>query len=202
MARRMSSRVLVFVAMMSALGNVLSGISILLTPFIPQIPLGPVTMSVAFDLSHLTTFLSALYGGPSTGGLTGLIGGLIAAYVFGFSKGNLVNGFAIPIGKAITGITASLVYRAIGGGRGKWALALSPSLAYVPEAIYTSCLFLVILPLVIGIPALVFYPILVAILIKAWVEMLIIGWIVTVLSRNKAFGTTIGGFFREGTSSN
>ena len=36
---------------------------------IQRIPLGPVSVSLALDLSHLATFIAALLGGPVIGGL-------------------------------------------------------------------------------------------------------------------------------------
>jgi len=109
-----SAKSAVFVGIMGALSNLLSGLSILLVPFLPAVPLGPYSISVAFDLSHLTTFIAALYGGSSIAGLTGLIGGMVGSYEFGFSQGNLVTGFGLPVGKALTGITAGLVMRTLG----------------------------------------------------------------------------------------
>ena len=97
----MSSRKLVFIAVMGAVGNVLSGLSIFSAPLIPSIPLGAISVSLALDLSHLSTFVSALIGGPVVGAATGLIGGAVAAYQFGFSQGNLITGFGLPIGKAL-----------------------------------------------------------------------------------------------------
>src|SRR4030042_4043481 len=101
-----TSKGLSFVAMMAALGNVLSFISIQLSPIVPSIPLGPISFSLALALSHLATFTASLLGGPIVGGLTGLVGGSVAAFQFGFSTGNLITGFALPLGKAMTGVVA------------------------------------------------------------------------------------------------
>ncbi|MFA9437556.1 MAG: hypothetical protein ACEROO_10640, partial [Candidatus Bathyarchaeota archaeon] len=81
-----------FIAIMASLGNVLSFITMQLTPIAPNIPLGPVTVSIALDISHLTTFIAAIYGGPTIGAITGAVGGLVAAFQFGFSQGNIVTG--------------------------------------------------------------------------------------------------------------
>jgi hypothetical protein len=94
---------------MGAFGNALSGLSIYSAPLIPEISLGAITLSLALDLSHLATFISALIGGPIFGATTGLISGAVVAYEFGFSKGNVLTGFALPIGKAITGAVAGLL---------------------------------------------------------------------------------------------
>jgi|YelNatPaOPRAMG01_1025707.scaffolds.fasta_scaffold08115_8 hypothetical protein len=177
MALRIPVKCLVFTAVMSAVGNVLSAISILLVPIAPAVPIGPITISVSFDMSHLATFLGAVQFGSSIGGLTGLVSGLVASYEYGFSKGNIINGLAIPIGKAITGITAGLLLKVLRFQRGKRKniLFLLPSIAYFPEAAYTALVFLVVLPQVVGVPSAMFYPVLVVILTKAWIEMIIIG---------------------------
>jgi len=193
-----SAKNVVFIAIMGALGNVLSGLSILLAPFIPAISLGPYSISVALDLSHLTTFIAALYGGPTVGGLTGLIGGLIAANEFGFSKGNLVTGFAMPVGKALTGITAGLVMQALrlqSRNRRSLFLIASTLFAYIPEAIFTAFLFLGIFPFVFGTPAFILYPIVIAILIKGTIEMFAEGGVLAALCRNQSFESSIGRFF-------
>ena len=109
MAKVFNSKTLTFIAVMAALGNALSFISIRLAPLVPSIPLGPVSVSLALDLSHVSTFTAALFGGPIIGGMTGLIGGLVAAFEFGFSKGNFIAGFGVPIGKAMTGVAAGLL---------------------------------------------------------------------------------------------
>jgi len=193
-----SAKNVVFIAIMGALGNVLSGLSILLAPFIPAISLGPYSISVALDLSHLTTFIAALYGGPTVGGLTGLIGGLIAANEFGFSKGNLVTGFAMPVGKALTGITAGLVMQALrlqSRNRRSLFLIASTLFAYIPEAIFTAFLFLGIFPFVFGTPAFILYPIVIAILIKGTIEMFAEGGVLAALCRNQSFESSVGRFF-------
>jgi len=61
---RLSPKVLVFAAMMAALGNVLSFLSMQLAPIAPNIPLGPVSVSLALDLSHLATFIASYSEAP------------------------------------------------------------------------------------------------------------------------------------------
>jgi len=193
-----SAKNVVFIAIMGALGNVLSGLSIWLAPFIPTISLGPYSISVALDLSHLTTFIAALYGGPTVGGLTGLIGGLVAANEFGFSKGNMVTGFAMPGGKALTGITAGFIMHALSlqGRNRRWLLLIASTLlSYIPEAIFTAFLFLSIFPFVFGTPAFILYPIVIAIIIKGTIEMFAEGMVLVVLCRNQSFTSSIGRFF-------
>ena len=193
-----SAKSAVFVGIMGALSNLLSGLSILLVPFLPAIPLGPYSISVALDLSHLTTFIAALYGGPSIAGLTGLIGGMVASYEFGFSQGNLVTGFALPVGKALTGITAGFVMRALGirtGKRHRVLIVASALLSYIPEGIFTAFLFLGIFPLVFETPLFILYPIAITIVIKGFIEMFAEGIALSALSTNQGFAMFIQDFF-------
>jgi len=194
--RLSSSKSVVFIAMMSALGNVLSFLSITVSPIIPSIPLGPITISLALDLSHVTTFIAALFGGPAVGGLTGMIGGLIAAYEFGFSQGNLITGFGLPIGKALTGVTAGLIIRMVGlTKRRKLLMVATTVVSYLPEAVYTAFIMMVIFPLAFPLPSSVVKLITVQILAKAFFEMVVMGLILTTMLGNRGFTEYVEGFF-------
>lgn len=190
-----SSKGVVFIAMMGALGNVLSFISITVSPIVPSIPLGVMSFSLAIDLSHITTFIAALLGGSIVGGLTGLVGGLVAAYKFGFSQGNLLTGFALPIGKALTGITAGLVV-SVFRHLSKRELVMVPAtvISYLPEALYTVFIFLVVLPMVYGSQVLLIV-FTAQIIAKAFVEMVIMGLILAALLGNRGFAEYVEGFF-------
>lgn len=195
MIKGLRSRNLMFVAMMAALGNVLSFISIQLAPIIPSIPLGPVTVSLALDLSHLTTFIAALFGGPVIGGMTGLIGGLVAAFEFGFSKANLITGFGLPLGKALTGVTAGLVMARFKFKSNQPRMILATIVAYIPEALFTAFLFLAIFPLFMGIPQFVAIAITTQIIVKAFFEMILMGLIIMGIVRHQGFNGYVKGFF-------
>lgn len=190
-----STKGVVFVAVMSALGNVLSAVSITVSPIVPSIPLGPVSFSLAIDLSHITTFIAALFGGPAVGCLTGLVGGFVAAYEFGFSKGNLLTGFALPIGKALTGITAGLIMKAF-GHLSMRELVMVPAavVSYLPEALYTAFIFIVVFPMIYG-PQVWLVIFTVQILVKAFFEMVVMGLILSALVRNRGFTEYVLGFF-------
>ena len=191
-----SSKGVILIAVMSALGNVLSFISIKVSPIIPSIPLGPISVSLALDLSHVTTFIAALFGGPALGGLTGAIGGLVAAYDFGFSKGNLITGFGLPVGKALTGVTAGLVMRAFGLLDGRRLLTVpSTVISYVPEALFTAFLFIVVFPPVFGLPLWLANLIAAQIIAKAFFEMVVMGLIIAALLGNRGFAEYVKGFF-------
>jgi len=191
-----SSKVVSFVAVMSALGNVLSFLSIKVSPIVPAIPLGPIHLSIALDLSHVATFIAALFGGPAVGGLTGMVGGLVAANEFGFSQGNLITGFALPLGKAMTGVTAGLVFKYVGllDGR-RLRMVLATLASFVPEAIWTVFIFLVLFPAFLPIPISVTKVIAAQILVKASVEMVVMGLILAALLENRGFTEYVKGAF-------
>ena len=150
MYNRVNSKSLMFIAIMASLGNVLSFITMQLTPIAPNIPLGPVTVSIALDISHLTTFIAAIYGGPTIGAITGAVGGLVAAFQFGFSQGNIVTGVGLPVGKALTGLTAGYVFNWLRETR--YSNIISAVISYIPESILTYVLFKYLLPITTGIP--------------------------------------------------
>ena len=180
-----TSKGLSFVALMAALGNVLSYISIQLAPLLPSIPLGPVSFSLALDLSHLATFIAALLGGPVVGGLTGLVGGSVAAFEFGFSKGNIVTGIGLPLGKALTGVAAGIVFNSLRNGRLR--LVAAAAISYVPEAIFTWVLFVYLFPPLLGFPEALALAVATQVIVKAFVEMLILGSVMAYLAGSKGF---------------
>jgi hypothetical protein len=180
-----TSKGLSFVALMAALGNVLSFISIQLSPIVPSIPLGPISFSLALDFSHLATFIASLLGGPILGGLAGLVGGSVAAFQFGFSTGNIITGFALPLGKAMTGVVAGVLFKRLGSGRLE-TLTVTV-ISYVPEAIFTAFIFVYLYPIYYGLPPAIATVIAVQIIVKAFVEMLIIGAILAYIAGSKGF---------------
>ena len=187
---------MVFVAVMSALGNVFSFLSIKVAPLVPSMPLGVMTISLAFDLSHTTTFISSLFGGPILGGLTGLVGGLVAAYEFGFSQGNFITGFGLPVGKALTGLTAGLIMRRLNLlNRHRLKVIAATVCSYLPEGLYTAILFIFVLQPVFHIPSLVVYILTAEILVKAFIEMVVMGLILAALLGNRGFSEYVRGFF-------
>jgi hypothetical protein len=178
---------------MAALGNVLSLLSIQLSPIVPSIPLGPINFSLALDLSHLATFTAALLGGPIVGGLTGLVGGFVAAFQFGFSQGNIVTGIGLPLGKAMTGIVAGLLFRRLSGGVSKTLIVTVVS--YIPEAIFTAIIFVYLYPIIYGLPTEVAVLITTQIIVKAFAEMILLGIILTYVSGSRGFQTYVRQLF-------
>ncbi|OGD45676.1 hypothetical protein A3K69_08655 [Candidatus Bathyarchaeota archaeon RBG_16_57_9] len=196
MQDHLGSKGLVFAAMMAALGNVLSFLSMQLAPIAPNVPLGPVSVSLALDLSHLATFIASLFGGPLVGGVTGLVGGLVAAFEFGFSKGNLVTGLGLPLGKAMTGVAAGYVFRWLYRGGGAPRLVASTVVSYVPEALLTLALFIYLLPPLTGLPVALATAIAVQIVVKAFAEMIILGVVLSGMVGNLGFRAFAEGYFK------
>ncbi len=192
---RVNSKSLMFIAIMASLGNVLSFITMQLTPIAPNIPLGPVSVSIALDISHLTTFIAAMYGGPVVGAITGAVGGLVAAFQFGFSQGNIVTGIGLPVGKALTGLTAGFVFNWFKESR--YSNVISAMVSYVPEGILTYTLFRYLLPVSTGIPVGIAVAISFQIITKAFVEMVILGVLLSGLTGNVGFRGFIEGYFRK-----
>lgn len=191
-----SGKAAAITGLLGALGNALSLLSIRMAPLLPSLPMGPISISIALDMSHIATFIAALFGGPSTGFLTGLIGGLIASYEFGFSKGNLITGFGLPIGKALTGLTAGLILRRLGSRSNKGLLMVPTTvISYIPEGAYTALLFIYIFPIAFGIPHWMASMLTLQILAKAFVEMIVMGFILMGLINNRGFSEYIKGLF-------
>lgn len=195
MTKQTGSKNLMFIAIMASLGNVLSFITMQLSPIVPNIPLGPVSVSLALDISHLTTFIAAIYGGPMIGGLTGAIGGLVAAFEFGFSQGNIVTGVGLPLGKALTGITAGYIFKRVKGLQ--FANIIAAVISYIPEAILTYVLFKYLLPPATGIPVGIAVAISIQIIVKAFIEMIMLGALLTWLTGNLGFRSFAEGFFEK-----
>jgi hypothetical protein len=192
---KLESKQITFIAIMGALGNVLSFLTTQLVPLAPNIPLGPVSVSLALDISHLATFIAALFGGPAIGGITGAVGGMVAAFEFGFSKGNLVTGIGLPLGKALTGYTAGLLFR-------RYEIdnvvrsAILTIIAYIPEGVLTLVLFRFLLPVVSGIPMNVSTLIGIQIVVKAVIEMAVLGFLLIGLFTSSGFTDYVESYFR------
>lgn len=178
-----------FIGVMGALGNVLSAISIMMAPINEQ---------VAFDFSHVATFVAAIYGGPVVGALTGFIGGFAPAVLFGYVTGQLgIFGFTIPFGKALTGFVVgllALVFKPFKRSYSSPSVILSVLLGYVPEAIYTIYIFQALIPFFV--PAMAFLALyLTPILIKGWFEMIILAFFMAALCGNQGFTSFVRKFF-------
>jgi LytS/YehU family sensor histidine kinase len=191
--KKMDAKQSSFIAIMSALGIVLSLISLNAAPLLSSVGQG----GAALDLSHIATFIAAFFGGPYTGALVGLISGIYSGYYFGYVLGSLglLSVIGIPIGKALTGLIAGFLYKKSGlsnnARRPVLALPLT-LLAYVPESIYTVFYFLYAVTL-INIPAMAFMiPLVIP---KAWIEIAVMSVLMSALAGNTGFREFINRFF-------
>ena len=163
-------RCIAFVASMGALGNVLALLSL-------SVPIHP---QVALDLSHLGTFIGAMYCGAGWGFVTGALVALAPFYRFGVAGayGPLV-GLGIILGKAITGLFFGLLVK-------KLRPFSSVILGFIPECLYTYAYMKYIA--VYFLPKLAAYmtdALIYSVLIKAWFEILVMAFIVEAIHRKR-----------------
>ncbi len=186
----MNSKHITFIALMGALGNILFLISSLLVPIVP---------GVSLDLSHIPTFIAAIYGGPLIGFLTGLLIGILPGIRYGpLSSGSWLALLALPIGKSLTGITAGMLCEFFqinerGANRSILTIPLV-LLSYVPECLFTIFYFTVLLPYVVGVVG-VFQ--LAFILPKAWLEIAFMSFFMAALVGNNGFNSFIENFIAQ-----
>ncbi len=192
----MDAKQTAFVAMLSALGTVLSLISLNVAPILTAVG---GQAGAALDLSHIATFVAAFFGGPYIGALVGFLSGIYAGYYFGYVLGTLglLSVIGVPIGKAMTGLLAGFLYRKLGlssgSRRSTWALPLT-LMAYVPESIYTVLYFLFVVQLV-GIPAMAFMiPLVIP---KGWIEILVMSLLMGALAGNTGFRDFVGKIYSQ-----
>jgi hypothetical protein len=182
----MDAKQTAFVAMMSSMGIALS----LITLNIGLISVAvPGQGAAALDLSHIATFVAAIFAGPYIGAAVGFLSGIYAGYYFGYVAGGLglLSLIGVPLGKALTGLLAGFLYKKLKLGsssrRSVWAIPIT-LLSYVPESIYTVIYFLYIVTLV-GTPAMSFM--LPLVIPKAWIEIGVMSVILATLAGNTGF---------------
>ena len=184
----MDTKQITFVAVLSALGTVLSAISLGVVPIVPN---------VALDLSHVATFVAAIFGGPALGGAVGFLGGIYAGYYFGFGMPNglgFLSLIGVPVGKAMTGLLAGFLYKRLrlGGGSGRSILAVPATLvSFIPESIYIAFYFLYAVTL-INLAPMSFMILLV--IPKGWVEIAVMSIMMGALAGNAGFIEAINRF--------
>ena len=163
--RRFSNKIIVYVAIMAALGTAVSILTI------NTVQLGATQISL--DLSHLGTFMVAIPGGAILGAITGAIVGIYPGIAFGYIWGQLgiVGLFGLPVGKAMTGFTSGIVQKTFKRP------FLSVLLGYVPECIFTIWLFVFVVPFMTPIPAEFVLIIALGIVGKAWIEILFMAFL-------------------------
>jgi hypothetical protein len=176
------SKSIAYVAIMGALGSVLAFISMLM------VPLGP---NVALDLSHIGTYIVALPGGPLLGLIAGALVSVIPAFRF-------ANAAFIP-GKIMTGVTVGLIaflFKRIPKYKENKALQvfsipIAGIVGYIPEAIFTMW----DLQLIMTFPGA--DAVILSIMIKAWIEIIVISCLMTVLLNIPAIASGIKGLIGD-----
>jgi len=183
-----------FVAIMSALGTFLSGISLHVAPI-----LGTVSGQggAALDLSHVATFVAAISGGPYVGAMVGFLSGLYAGYYFGYVFGSLglLSLIGVPFGKALTGLTAGFLYEKLKiNNRSRSSILTVPLIlvSYIPECIFTVLYFLYAILYVYGYAMSFMIPIVIP---KAWIEIAVMSLLMGALVGNTGFREFVIRFF-------
>jgi len=181
----LSSRVIAFIAIMVALGNALSAFSIGLTK----------VGQVGLDLSHVATFIAAIYGGPFVGFLTGLLGGIVPGIYFGpMGWLSWLGLIGLPIGKSLTGLTTGALYKFFNvNQKSRPSLFTIPIVlvGFVPECLFTVIFFLNLVPFFLGWLNI---PLLITILIKAWIEIPFMSVFMGALAGNGGFKNFMANF--------
>jgi riboflavin transporter FmnP len=183
----MNAKKIAFTLMMAALGNVLFAISYYL---------GPIASGIALDFSLIAVFIAGFYGGPTLGFVSGLLVGALPGIMFGpLGAGSWLGLIGLPIGKALSGLTAGLIAKGLSlGQKPRSSLLGIPAtlLAYVPEAIFTYAYFSFLIPLFLG--GAVSTAFIITVLIKAIGEVVIMSVIIAALMGNKGFNDFVRTF--------
>ncbi|MEM2338193.1 MAG: hypothetical protein QXL91_00080 [Candidatus Bathyarchaeia archaeon] len=188
----MNSRQITFATLMSALGLLLSVISLNIAPIFAAVGQG----GAALDFSHIATFTAAIFGGPALGVIVGFISGIYAGYYFGYVMGSLglLSLIGVPSGKALTGLTASLLYKALRvNSRSKSSTLTIPVIlaSYIPECIFTITYFRYLVPYFYGRVMEFMIPIVIS---KAWVEIFVMSLLMGALNGNNGFKDFVSRF--------
>ena len=179
---KLGSKGLVFIAVMAVLGNTLSMLSIGLAN----------AGQIGLDLSHIATFIAAVYGGPYVGCLTGLLSGLFSGVYFGPMGGFAWLGLSgLPLGKALTGLTTGALCQLLKINQRSHPSILVVSfvlLGYIPECLFTAFFLFTLVPHFFGWASV---GMLITILVKAWIEVGVMSIFMGALTGNAGFNTLI-----------
>ena len=189
----MNAKQTAFVAMMSALGLLLSAISVNVAPLLSTVGQG----GAALDLSHIATFIAAIFGGPYVGAIVGFLSGIYAGYYFGYVLGSLglLSLIGVPFGKALTGFTAGFLYKKLrinNSSRSSTLTVPTILISYIPECIYTIFYFLYLVPYFYGFAMNFMISIVIP---KAWIEITVMSLLMGALAGNAGFREFILRFF-------
>jgi len=190
----MRPKTLSFIAIMGALGNIL---------FLISYQIGKISPEVALDFSLLTAFIAAFYGGPLMGLVTALFAGIFPGIFFGPLGGGAWLGLiGLPIGKALTGLTAGLIAKGFKISEKQHSSLLTiPTVlvGYVPECLFTVAYFVYLMPYFLGkggAGTLAF------VLPKAWGEIIVMSVLMAALVGNIGFSSFVNKFFKNYSSEN
>jgi len=189
----MDAKQTAFVAMMSALGLLLSAISLNVAPLLTAVG----QSGAALDLSHIATFIAAIFGGPYVGAIVGFLSGIYAGYYFGYVMGSLgvLSLIGVPFGKALTGLTAGFLYKRLkinNSSRSSTITIPITLISYIPECTYTIFYFLYIVLYIYGTAMSFMIPIVIP---KAWIEITVMSILMGALAGNVGFKEFILRFF-------
>ena len=184
----MNSKNLTFIIIMGILGNILFAVSNYAGTIIP---------GVALDFSLIAVYIAGFFGGPTIGFISGLFAGIFPGIIFGpLGMGSWLGLFGLPLGKAITGLSAGLISKGLHLNKKDNSIPLIPVtlLSYIPEGIYTYAYFAFLMPFFLGSEALgsVF---IIYILPKAIVEVTIISFLMAALQGNTGFKDFVSNYF-------
>lgn len=189
-----SVRTWALVAVMGAVANVLGLASIGLIPI-------PGISGLAIDLSSIPVAFLAIFLGKRYGALTGLLAGIGPGIMFGYFSGSagLLSVIFVPLGKVFTGFSIGAVAEIIASRRkltGRPDILAAVLIGFIPEALLVLVYFQTILPLFIPsaqywAPALA-----VPVFVKAWAEMVGIGFFTAALAANKGFTAFFSRYFQ------
>ncbi len=184
-SQRHNTKIIVYVAVMAALGTAVSILTI------NTVQLGATQISL--DLSHLGTFMVAIPGGAILGAITGAIAGIYPGIAFGYIWGSLgiVGLIGLPVGKAMTGFTSGAVQRTFKRP------FLSVILGYVPECLFTIWFFVFIVPFMTPIPAEFVLIIAMGIVGKAWIEILFMAFLMETIFLSRGIVSMLKTIFTE-----
>jgi LytS/YehU family sensor histidine kinase len=180
----MNAKNTAFALMMGALGAVLFAFSYYATPIAP---------SIAFDFSLIGVLIAGFYGGPTLGFVTGIFAGVLPGIMFGpLGTGGVFGLIGLPFGKALTGMTAGFISKAVKFERKpRLAFLAIPLtfLAYIPESIFTWGYFVFLLQFEAGTSVFL------TVIAKALIEITIMSVLMVALIRNAGFSRYVRAHF-------
>jgi hypothetical protein len=194
-----NARRIAFIALMGSLGNAMFVVSQTIFK----------TGQIALDLSHIGTFVAALYGGPLVGLITGLIVGIGPGLYFGYLGGSLglLGLIGLPVGKAMTGVTVGYLARIIkidSTRHPSWKVPVVTLLGYIPEALFTILYFETFI--VLWMPGFTSYLLsqygtmhayVAFLMTKAWIEIVILTGFISALVGNNGFNEFVRRVFTK-----